>query len=123
MKKYLYLMLVLSPFCFGEPECSGYKQIELNACAGQKFEIADAELNRLYKLQMGYLKSDSAKTAFKNSQLAWIKFRDATCEYEAPYHQGSMWAMEINTCKAKHTIARVKDFESYVECRDNGCPY
>ncbi len=119
---FFFSILLISVSAFSKDEC-GYTQFELNKCAGDKFRIYDAELNRLYKIQMDYLETSEAKEALKNAQLAWIKFRDAACAYEAPYHRGSMWGMQLGLCKAHHTKARIKNMEYYLSCRDNGCPY
>ncbi|RPE02167.1 DUF1311 domain-containing protein [Candidatus Pantoea deserta] len=55
------------------------------------YSKADAELNFLYRKQIQeykkegaefYGQSESRDIYFKKSQLAWIKMRDASCDYE-----------------------------------------
>ena len=55
-------------------------QTDMNICAASGFKKADEELNRVYSKEEVYKDDKEFLTALKNSQLAWIKFRDA--EYE-----------------------------------------
>jgi uncharacterized protein YecT (DUF1311 family) len=120
-----FVFLMLSGFSgsvMALEKCSdALTQGDLNKCAASELESADKELNELYEQQMEYLTSDG-KSSLKAAQLAWIKFRDLACEYEAPYHQGSMWPMQVILCQAKYTGKRVEDLKGYVSCRQNGCP-
>ncbi|MBC7160548.1 MAG: DUF1311 domain-containing protein [Immundisolibacter sp.] len=102
----------------------GGNQLQLNFCAGDDFKKADGEMNALYKEQINYLK-DPAKTRLKQSQRAWIAFRDKACLYESgPQEEsGSIWPMEMSRCLWQHTKQRIEDLKSYVACRENGCPY
>jgi uncharacterized protein YecT (DUF1311 family) len=73
----------------------GGNQGELNACATADFYDADLEMNELYKTQFNRLHGP-AKLRLRDSQRAWIKFRDAACLYEAGLatESGSMWQMD-----------------------------
>jgi uncharacterized protein YecT (DUF1311 family) len=105
-------------------ECvAGGNQRELNACATADFYESDLEMNELYKTQFDRLRGP-AKLRLRDSQRAWIKFRDAACLYEAGLatESGSMWQMDQNLCMTTHTKQRTEDLKSYVACTENGCP-
>ena len=80
---------------------------EMNACAEQKYKQADAELNRVYQELMRA--SGGRDQKLKSAQLAWLKFRDAECDYEASqYEGGSMKPMVYSFCLGDVTSARTK---------------
>ena len=85
-------------------------QQELNMCASQAFQRADAELNKLYqRLLKGAGAGEKAK--LRAAQLAWLKFRDAHCEYAAFGNEGgSIYPMVYGFCRAEVTRGRVKQF-------------
>ncbi|MDX9973945.1 MAG: lysozyme inhibitor LprI family protein, partial [FCB group bacterium] len=53
----------------------GQTQAELNVVADEALKKADAELNAVYKEVMASL-DDAGKAALKESQRAWMKYRD-----------------------------------------------
>jgi uncharacterized protein YecT (DUF1311 family) len=82
-------------------------QVEMNECADREYKKADAELNRVYQQLMRASGGKDAK--LKAAQLAWIKFRDAQCDYEAAFNEGgSMQPMTYSFCLADVTGARTK---------------
>jgi uncharacterized protein YecT (DUF1311 family) len=94
-----------------EDPCPGARtQQELNLCASQAFQRADAELNKLYQqLMQGAGAAEKGK--LRAAQLAWLKFRDAHCEYEAFGNTGgSIYPMVYGFCLAEVTGERVKQF-------------
>ncbi|MGW8247275.1 MAG: lysozyme inhibitor LprI family protein [Acidiferrobacterales bacterium] len=84
-------------------------QAQLNVCAFRDFNIADVELNRVYKKLMSSLKSESKKVLI-DEQRAWLKMRDPQCKMEANSEAegGSMWPMVYNSCREKLTKARTQ---------------
>ena len=94
-----------------EDPCPGSRtQAELNLCASRAFQKADAELNKLYQQ---LLKDAGAgeRAKLRAAQLAWIKFRDAHCEYEAFGNTGgSIYPMVYGFCLAEVTEERAKQF-------------
>ncbi|WP_414628825.1 lysozyme inhibitor LprI family protein [Shewanella colwelliana] len=50
-------------------------------CTGEMFRFYDSELNRLYTIQMGHLKTEYRKEYLREAQKAWVKFRDKDCMY------------------------------------------
>lgn len=85
-------------------------QHEMNRCASEEFQKADAELNKLYRqLMNGAGAGERAK--LRAAQLAWIKFRDAHCDYEAFGNTGgSIYPMVYGFCLAEVTGERSKQF-------------
>jgi uncharacterized protein YecT (DUF1311 family) len=100
-------------------------QIEINMCAYQDFEKADAELNAVWKQAKASAdeldsqeNDDSRKGAAKSllaAQRGWIAYRDGACElagWEA--HGGSMEPMVVSGCLAEKTRARTKELQEFV---------
>jgi uncharacterized protein YecT (DUF1311 family) len=52
------------------------------ACAESRALEADIEMNRLYATQMARLRA-SSKGSLRESQRAWLTFRDKACYYES----------------------------------------
>lgn len=105
------------------PECdTNTTQAEMNICSAARWQQADAELNRLYKLQMAWLSPES-KERLREAQRAWVVYRDKTCAYEAgPRDEGgTMWPLVNATCLEAMTKQRNLVLQSYVECRKSGC--
>jgi uncharacterized protein YecT (DUF1311 family) len=68
-------------------------QQEMNRDARERYDKADAELNKVYKkLIAGIVKEQ--KNALTDAQLAWIKFRDANCAcWASPNKGGSIYPL------------------------------
>ena len=95
----------------GEDPCPGERtQQELNLCASRAFRKADAELHRLYQ-QLMKDAGAGERAKLRAAQLAWLKFRDAHCEYEAFGNTGgSIYPMVYGFCLAEVTGERAKQF-------------
>jgi uncharacterized protein YecT (DUF1311 family) len=90
--------LATSTLADDKPDCiDPQTQMEMTFCAGVDYQEADAALNALWpdvlaaaRLNDEYV-GDMARErgvpttveALRDAQRAWIKFRDAQCEYEA----------------------------------------
>ena len=101
-------------------------QMELNMCAYQEFEKADAELNAVWKQakasadgldsQEDEESRKGAAKALLAAQRGWIAYRDGACElagWEA--HGGSMEPMVVSGCLAEKTRARTKELQEFVK--------
>ena len=86
-------------------------------CEDQAAKKWDAELNRVYKELMAKLKPESQK-ALKESQLAWIRFRDQERLYiQALYggFDGTMYRpMAVDACK-QVIRQRAEHLQHYLE--------
>lgn len=70
-------------------------QSEMNQEARTDLEIADAELNKVYKALRSKL-SDDEKTRLKEVQLIWLKYRDKNAEFEASLYEGGSIAPMVH---------------------------
>ncbi len=106
-------------------DCSALQtQQDLNICEGKNLEEADARLNEIYAKLTA--KTDAnAKPKLVEAQRAWIKFRDAQCDYETlDSVGGSIHPMDVAICHTELTKARTKTLERQISCpnRDSVCP-
>ena len=95
-----------------EDPCPGSgSQHELNRCAAAARDKADAELNKVYRELMKDMGA-TERTKLRAAQLAWIKFRDAQCDYESVGNKGgSIYPMVVSFCLARVTGTRVKQLQ------------
>ena len=111
-------------------------QQEMNYCAGQDFEHADAELNTVYRTaiqnaqaadrEFARMEADAhapnnddpgEEASLREAQRAWVTFRDARCRGESfEARGGSMQPMLYDGCRATLTRART------AELRGPDCP-
>jgi uncharacterized protein YecT (DUF1311 family) len=98
--------------------CEGNgSQAEASRCAYEEYKAADAELNRVYGRLAGVLDAED-KAALKESELAWIKYRDSTCVFESSqYKGGTMRPMIESFCLARVTKARTSELKEQFELR------
>lgn len=101
-------------------------QASMTYCAGVDYEEADAELNAIWpaavaaaRRQDEYI-ADQARSmglptaveALRNAQRAWIKFRDAECEYQSyAFFGGTGQPMIGSLCLADLTRQRIKQLQ------------
>jgi uncharacterized protein YecT (DUF1311 family) len=98
--------------------CEGMgSQAEASGCAYREYKAADAELNRVYGQLAGVLDEED-KASLKESELAWIKYRDSTCIFESSqYKGGTMRGMIESFCLARVTKARTADLKDQFHLR------
>lgn len=86
MQKLLFLAWIMA---FGWGHAQAQTQSQQNATACQTWEQADKKLNVLYKQVLTlYASKPAFLKAFKASQVAWLKFRDAQEEALYPTQPG-----------------------------------
>jgi uncharacterized protein YecT (DUF1311 family) len=85
---------------------------DIGRCAHIAFDNSDAELNALYRklLAQPDMRSDEEAAAIlKDSQDAWLKYRDAQCEWATvDFRGGSLRPMEVSGCSWGLTKERIK---------------
>lgn len=92
-------------------------QAEASACAHEEYKAADAELNRVYGQLAGVLDAED-KASLKESELAWIKYRDSACVFESSqYKGGTMRGMIESFCLTRVTKARTAELKDQYELR------
>jgi uncharacterized protein YecT (DUF1311 family) len=101
-----------------DPCADAQSQAEMTMCWGKEYKAADAKLNKSYQEFMSKL-DESEKVQLKNAQLAWLKYRDANCEFVADqYKGGTMRPMIAAICLAGVTNARVDELKSQIKDRE-----
>ena len=99
-------------------------QIEMNACARDDYEAADAALNAVWKELTGLLEGqDAVLRETRAAQRAWIKFRDAEVEAHFPLDEGedprmlygSMYPMSYNGLLTTLTQQRTGQLRARIE--------
>ena len=100
-----------------------YSQQSMNRCAGEAYQRADANLNRLWAERIadarecdrspdcGRTEQDqrSEEEILQRAQRAWIQFRDAQCEFEGLEGRGgSIEPMIVAQCLARLTRERIQ---------------
>ena len=101
-----------------DPCADAQSQAEMNMCWGKEYKAANAKLNKIYQDFMSKL-DESEKVQLKNAQLAWLKYRDANCDFVADqYKGGTMRPMIAAMCLAEVTNARVNELKSQIKDRE-----
>jgi len=101
-----------------EPCSKAQTQAEMNICAGREYQAADAELNQVYRKLVAML-NDEEKSQLKGAQNAWLKYRDANCEFVADqYKGGSIRPMIDGLCLAGVTRNRTAELRDQIKDRN-----
>lgn len=102
------------------PPCTdAQSQAEMNICAGNEYKKADAELNQTYR-QLVAMLDDAEKPQLKDVENAWIKYRDANCNFVADqYKGGSIRPMIYGLCLADVTRNRTSELKGQIEDRNH----
>ena len=83
-------------------------------CEGEELDRQDARLNDAYKKLMSKLSPDRKKALLK-AQRAWIKFREANCDYWYDPHGGTAARLNASGCLLTMTATRAKELEGMLE--------
>jgi uncharacterized protein YecT (DUF1311 family) len=90
-------------------------QFEMNQCADKEYRAADAELNAVYQRLAAKLDVES-RARLKTVETAWLKYRDANCEYESSFYRGGTMRPMIHAfCLARVTGARTEELKGQIE--------
>lgn len=102
-----------------DPCPNAQSQLEMNMCWGNQYKAADAQLNAAYREFNSKLNPEET-AQLKTAQLAWIKFRDANCEFVADaYKGGSIRPMIAAMCLADVTNARTSELRAQMKERED----
>lgn len=110
------------------PNCDeATSQAQINSCAQQAYQVADAELNAVYQQVMQTYRNDKALAEkLKSAQKAWLKFRDAHLEAKFPAADkqqayGSMYSSCYHFELTRLTEQRTAQLRSWLEEEGDGC--
>lgn len=93
--------------------CPGQSQLELNDCAAQRYQQADALLNAAWPQAKGYMDSLGAGELLLDAQRKWLAFRDAACSAEmAPFAGGSIQPLVWYDCLTRVTQTRTAELRA-----------
>jgi uncharacterized protein YecT (DUF1311 family) len=85
-------------------------------CSAKKLAEADSELNKTYRLLVSKLGDKKWEVKLRTAQQAWIKYRDANCDYDREFSGGgSAVTFEYNFCLAEMTSARTKELKEMLD--------
>jgi uncharacterized protein YecT (DUF1311 family) len=90
VKQYIisFVLLIAALVAFPTGHANAQTQAEMNRHAAKDFKKADAELNSTYAALMAKLRDAESKRKLKESQRAWIAFRDAEAAFAADQFRG-----------------------------------
>jgi uncharacterized protein YecT (DUF1311 family) len=94
----------------GDPCPDARTQFDMNACAAGQLARADTVLNERYQRLLRALADEPGRVErLRVAQRAWIRFRDAHCDFEASqFEGGSMKPMTDSLCRAGLTEERAE---------------
>ncbi len=87
--------LLAACLCFALGSVHAQTQAEMNAQARAEFEQADVELNKTYEALLKKLPDAEGKEKLKQSQRAWLPFRDAEAAFASDQARGVSMAPTI----------------------------
>lgn len=99
-------------------------QVEMNECALTMLKREKISINDTYDKLNSRLNSVQ-KQQLKKAQLAWIKYRDLACQFEASgVAGGSAHGMILTSCIAEKTRQRNLELKALIECQEGNlsCP-
>ena len=89
--------------------------VEVRACIRLRYELADKQLNDVYKELIAKL-SKEEKALLSEAQLGWIQQRDKTCEFEVYQNRGGTgYQGFLNECLGRSTKQRTAELEKYLQ--------
>ena len=116
MRVFLQCAALLISLLIPVAQMNAQTQAAMNAQAGADFKQADAELNKIYEAVLKKLPDDESKQKLKQSQRAWLAFRDAEAAFAADEaHGGSIAPTLRYEAMAELTEQRIKQLKSHLE--------
>lgn len=105
--------------------------VEMNHCAGLELETADKALNAVYQAalkaipgmamgdDMPNFNAKAWEKALRESQRAWVAYRDAECDGHTPmfWTGGSGTASAVLGCRSRMTKERTNALKQHYEIR------
>lgn len=116
-----FVLALLSQGAQSSPleECleNSTNEMEIRQCLAAVYAKADKDLNAVYRESLKNAKQISSETHTNliASERAWIRLRDAECNFQASWEQGSLGARARMWCLAETTISRVEYLKQYAK--------
>lgn len=87
---------------------------EMKACLERDYKIADRKLNQVYRQLIATVEGEEKRRLIE-AERAWIKFRDASCKFEAAEALGgTLEGLLFTGCLTEMTRDRTADLEFYL---------
>jgi len=100
------------------PCADAQTQADMNICWGKEYKAADTTLNQVYGQLMRKL-DEADKAQLKQVESAWLKYRDANCEFVADqYKGGTIRPMIEAMCLADTTRNRATELKNQIKDRE-----
>jgi len=115
VKQYIIglVLLIAALVAFPTSHANAQSQAEMNRQAAKDFEKADADLNSTYAALMAKLPDAESKRKLKESQRAWIAFRDAEAAFAADQVRGGSAAPVLRWISMTQTTEqRIKQLKA-----------
>ena len=99
-------------------------QMDINQCATNELGIETGKINATYGAVRKKATAEQ-KQQLKAVQLAWIKFKDLSCSFQASLVEGgSLHSAVVSACLVEMTKHRNQGLEAMLNCQegDVGCP-
>jgi len=111
-----------------DPRTSEKTQTDMNRNYDHELQVADAELDKVYKGAMTQASSARAKDALRNAERAWTKYRDRECKLETlGARRDSAYSVVAVICLTIKIRARTQELQEVLDsCKregDLGCPF
>ena len=84
-------------------------------CTDKEVKVQDARLNQHYKAAMQGLEGEARKTQLRDVQRAWVKYRDAHCQFMATLTGGTMDRIFGVDCMLGTTKQRADELEALTQ--------
>ncbi len=93
---------------------SGGVTVSMLDCIAAETKLQDDRLNMAYKEAMSQLSAERKKQ-LKEAQRAWIKFRDANCDFYFDPEGGTSASVMASDCVMSETAERAAELEGFLE--------
>lgn len=95
----------------------------MNTCFSDEWKQADDALNRKYQALVARLKAQQTRpeafTLLRDSERAWISYRDTQCDFETYQNKGgSVHSGAISMCMTKMTNDRITLLDAQLDCSE-----
>jgi len=94
----------------------------MNYCAQQRYYFAEVELKSALMATLQQMGENPNHRRFEESQAAWCRYRDLSCDYE--YHRyegGSAAPFFRHECLAAYNKRRAASLRKFTFCEEDGC--
>lgn len=99
-----------------QPDCTApATTADMVVCADQAYQAADGDLNHVWRTMRDHLTKDE-KSLLLTAQRAWLKYRDANCDFAAsPFAGGTIQPVIRLACLETMTRARTEELRTMLE--------